>query len=75
MQLASRLALNVMPLLTLKWTHLISLACLITMGTSKFRPAPKQPEADEDKCANPGWQNCFLGECDRPRSKRRNQEL
>lgn len=26
--------LNVVLLLTLKWTHLISLACLITMGTS-----------------------------------------
>lgn len=30
-----KLVSNVMMLLTVKWTHLISLACLITMGTSE----------------------------------------
>lgn len=44
-------------------------------GNQWMQAGPKQPAADEDKCANPGWQNCFLGECDRPRSRRRNQEF
>lgn len=44
-------------------------------GNQQMQPGPKQPVADEDKCAKAGWQNCFLCVCDRPRLRRRNQEF